>query len=103
MALLQHQSPLHNEQTLLATTDRLLCSFCTDPQCLPAPPGLSSGSTNVSVPVSADERLLLPGPCLKPFLPLLISALCATSWPHPPTHIKATPAFLLILSFRNVF
>ena len=33
-----------------ATTDREFGSFCTVPQCHRAPPGLSSGSTNGSVP-----------------------------------------------------
>lgn len=82
-----------------ATTHRERGSFCTIPQCHHVPAGLSGGSTGGSVPICAHQPLLLPGPCLKPFLSPLISALCAASWPHPPTHIKATPAFLLILSF----
>lgn len=82
-----------------APTNQELSSFSTAPQCHHAPPRLSSGSTSRAVPTSAQQPLLLPGPRLKPSPPPPISALCAASWPHPPTHIKATPAFLLILSF----
>lgn len=78
-------------------TRRLLAPFPSATAFLPGSP--AGAPTGLAPSVPTGQPLLLPGPCLKPSPSPLISALCAASWPHPPTHIKATPAFLLILSF----